>query len=357
MDLQPYVYLYVTAILLFRSIFVHLKSISSLCSLHSVKNDSNQGSGWFKNPPHPHPFTLPHAGGENSQQSSWKLNNQLCDARWGKGVWIRSPVAPQIAAAISGPNGFTWWPFAHTALRVWEGVHSMERRLADFSILEPANNSVSPTYGIARMRGDTDESNETPSQSGADIHCSGCGLGGRSLGRPQRLAAGIRRRGGPCHGLKKQQSRSGHLRNDWKRTKLRRQNKERIIKSTQWLAHTLKVRDFVDETYTKLVTRAATFKRMSPNWWNLKTKPWRLFHVSMSIYLSIFSIHPDHFNPQRSGEESTGLLKASLILHILSKGVKFPITPWETPVVELRRHRNSHPQRQIDPHQSRTTAT
>lgn len=57
----------------------------------------------------------------------------------GERVWVRSPVASQIAVAITGPNGFTWWPLIHRADishgSILAGVHSTERRLADFSIL------------------------------------------------------------------------------------------------------------------------------------------------------------------------------------------------------------------------------
>lgn len=63
-------------------------------------------------------------------------------------TWIRSPVASQIAVAIRRPNGFTWWPFIHGAdisrSYILAGVHSTERRLADFSIL-PA-----PGYGAGQ---------------------------------------------------------------------------------------------------------------------------------------------------------------------------------------------------------------
>lgn len=46
--------------------------------------------------------------------SAWKItNNQLCEECWEQHLWIHSPMASQIAVAITSPNGFTWWPFVH----------------------------------------------------------------------------------------------------------------------------------------------------------------------------------------------------------------------------------------------------
>lgn len=93
---------------------------ASPLSAASPYNDSNQALGFLGKA---------HEGPEQSTVRGW-----LREA-----TWIRSPMAAQIAVAISRPNGFTWWPFIHGAdisrTLILAGAHSTERWLADLSIL------------------------------------------------------------------------------------------------------------------------------------------------------------------------------------------------------------------------------
>lgn len=124
--------LYNTTVLLLDQLLFTLRATQLCASCNLLKMTPFKIWVHFKNPPS---FTRPlrenKTPGEKPKESTLR--------GWLRAVWIRSPVASQIAVVITSRRGFTWWHFVHGAdisrSYILAGVHSTERRLADFSIL------------------------------------------------------------------------------------------------------------------------------------------------------------------------------------------------------------------------------